>query len=111
MFKNVIVGVDGRSGGRDAVALAHRLLDPRGRLTLVNVHLETTASSSMNSTPRPGPRPRRLLESEREAAGGTRDRQRRRDLGRCWAAPLRRGAGADLLVVGACRRGALCVGF
>jgi hypothetical protein len=28
MFKNVLVGVDGRPNGRDAIALAHRLTDP-----------------------------------------------------------------------------------
>jgi nucleotide-binding universal stress UspA family protein len=39
MFKNVLVGVDGRSGGRDAIALANRLVDPDGgHLTLVHVH-------------------------------------------------------------------------
>lgn len=38
MFKNVLVGVDGRPTGRDAIALATRLLDPEGKLTLANVH-------------------------------------------------------------------------
>jgi nucleotide-binding universal stress UspA family protein len=38
MFDNVLVGVDGRPGGRDAVALASRLLGPDGRLTLAHVH-------------------------------------------------------------------------
>lgn len=38
MFKNVLVGVDGRSNGRDAIALASRLADPDGKLTLVHVH-------------------------------------------------------------------------
>lgn len=39
MFKNVLVGVDGTPGGRDAIALAQRLLDPdAGQLTLVHVH-------------------------------------------------------------------------
>lgn len=38
MFKNVLVGVDGRSGGRDAIALATRLLTPGGKLALVHVH-------------------------------------------------------------------------
>jgi len=36
MFRNVIVGVD-RHGGRDAIALARRLLAPGGELTLVHV--------------------------------------------------------------------------
>jgi len=37
MFKNVLVGVDGRPNGRDAVALAERLTDPDGTLTLAHV--------------------------------------------------------------------------
>lgn len=38
MFKNVLVGVDGRPNGRDAIALAARLADPDGKLTLAHVH-------------------------------------------------------------------------
>ncbi len=38
MFKNVLVGVDGRAGGRDAIALARKLTNPDGRLTLAHVH-------------------------------------------------------------------------
>src|SRR5437588_461483 len=37
MFKNVIVGMDGRGGGRDAIALATQLLDGEGKLTLAHV--------------------------------------------------------------------------
>ena len=38
MFNNVLVGVDGRQNGRDAIALATRLTDPDGKLTLAHVH-------------------------------------------------------------------------
>jgi nucleotide-binding universal stress UspA family protein len=38
MFHNVLVGVDGRGGGRDAIALATKLLDDAGKLTLAHVH-------------------------------------------------------------------------
>ncbi|MDE3069887.1 MAG: universal stress protein, partial [Acidobacteriota bacterium] len=38
MFKNVLVGVDGRQGGRDAVALAARLADAGAKLTLAHVY-------------------------------------------------------------------------
>jgi nucleotide-binding universal stress UspA family protein len=38
MFENVLVGVDGRPQGRDAIALATRLTAPGGRLTLAHVH-------------------------------------------------------------------------
>ena len=43
MFKNVLVGVDGRGGGRDAIALAHKLVDAgEGKLTLANVRQGAT---------------------------------------------------------------------
>ncbi|HEV3034431.1 MAG TPA: universal stress protein [Solirubrobacteraceae bacterium] len=38
MFENVLVGVDGRPNARDAVALAQRLVDRDGQLTLAHVH-------------------------------------------------------------------------
>jgi nucleotide-binding universal stress UspA family protein len=38
MFKNVLVGVDGRPNGRDAIALATRLSNAGGKLTLAHVH-------------------------------------------------------------------------
>lgn len=36
-FENVLVGLDGRSGGRDAVALAAQLVAPHGHITLAHV--------------------------------------------------------------------------
>jgi nucleotide-binding universal stress UspA family protein len=38
MFKNVLVGVDGRAGGRDAIELACQLTDSDRELTLAHVH-------------------------------------------------------------------------
>jgi nucleotide-binding universal stress UspA family protein len=38
MFNDVLVGVDSRPGGRDAIILATRLLADGGRLTLAHVH-------------------------------------------------------------------------
>lgn len=38
-FSSVLVGVDGTSTGRDAIALADRLCAPSGRLTLANIVL------------------------------------------------------------------------
>ncbi|MGZ4169141.1 MAG: universal stress protein [Solirubrobacteraceae bacterium] len=38
MFRRVLVGVDGRSGGRDAIALAQQLVASSGRLVLVNIY-------------------------------------------------------------------------
>ena len=38
MFENVLVGVDSRPNGRDAITLAGQLVDRAGRLTLAHVH-------------------------------------------------------------------------
>lgn len=38
MFQTVVVGVDGRAGGRDAVELARQLLFPTGQVILANVY-------------------------------------------------------------------------
>jgi nucleotide-binding universal stress UspA family protein len=38
VFRKVIVGVDGQSGGRDAIALAEQLVAPDGELTLAKVY-------------------------------------------------------------------------
>ena len=38
MFDNVLVGVDGRPGGDDAVALAHQLAAPGARVTVANIY-------------------------------------------------------------------------
>jgi nucleotide-binding universal stress UspA family protein len=40
MFTNVIVGIDGRQGGRDAMRLTHQLAAPAARITLVHVYGE-----------------------------------------------------------------------
>ena len=38
MFKNVLVGVDGRQGGHDAIALARRLAAPDATITLAHIY-------------------------------------------------------------------------
>ena len=38
MFRSILVGVDGRRGGRDAIALAMRLAGPEARITLAHVY-------------------------------------------------------------------------
>jgi nucleotide-binding universal stress UspA family protein len=109
MFNNVLVGVDGATHGRDAIALARRLRDPAGRLTLVHVHwrrlwsgrpitaayLEAETAYSW-----------RLLEREREVAGTN------AALASVVALGVGRGLHleaerqqADLIVVGSCGRG------
>jgi nucleotide-binding universal stress UspA family protein len=72
MFKNVLVGVDGRPGGRDAIALATRLTDPNGKLTLIHVHggeLRPSHAITPGLVAEERERAHTLLEEERTAAG------------------------------------------
>jgi nucleotide-binding universal stress UspA family protein len=112
MFENVLVGVDGKSGGRDALALASRLSGADGRLALAHVHGAR-------------PRPLQALQSggaerdreasvellERERAAASADGAELVSLAaHSPGAALHRRAeqqGADLLVVGSCSRGIL----
>jgi nucleotide-binding universal stress UspA family protein len=114
MFENVIVGVDGRPTGRDAIELARRLVGPQGKLTLANVH---TGELSPVHAVTPG-----RLTGEREASHELLARERA-DAGLDAAAAevvsfVARSPGrglhdlaeeqkADLLVVGSCGRGVL----
>lgn len=45
MFDKVLIGVDGRSGGRDAIALARQLVSDQGLLVLAYVYREASATS------------------------------------------------------------------
>jgi nucleotide-binding universal stress UspA family protein len=109
MFKNVLVGIDGSANGRDAVALAARLMDPAGKLTLAHVHpgeLHPLHAITPGLLVEEHKASEVLLESERDAAevnaklvsivaaspGGGLHRQAEEQ-------------GADLLVVGSCGRG------
>ena len=42
MFENIVIGINGREGGRDALKLATELADPQARFTLVNVYGEAS---------------------------------------------------------------------
>jgi nucleotide-binding universal stress UspA family protein len=112
MFNDVLVGVDTRSGGRDAVALARQLVSPDGKLTLV--HVDDAGAAIFERNLRFGydaaghEATARLLEQERRAAGV--------DAGllRVSAASVGEGLhrlaqahAADLLVLGSCSRGRL----
>jgi nucleotide-binding universal stress UspA family protein len=107
MFRHVIVGVDGRPAGRDAIALARILVEPGGHLALGHVH-ELTAlravSGGFDDAAREAST--RLLEREREATAV--------DAQLISVASSSAGRGlhelvetedADLLVVGSCARG------
>lgn len=111
MFNNVLVGVDGRPGGRDAIALASRLIDPDGKLTLAHVHSGPLHPSHAVS---PG-----LLREECEASAKLLEQERAAGevkaelvsvVGMSAGRALHRQAEeqhADLLVVGSCSRGVL----
>jgi len=110
MFKNVIVGVDGRSGGRDAIALASNLIDPDGKLALAHVHSGDLRPSHALA---PG-----LVRGEREASHKLLEQERagadvKAELISIVSMSPGRGLheqaeerDADLLVVGSCSHGA-----
>ena len=108
MFKKVVVGCDGRVGGRDAIALARQLLAADGEMTLVRVY--------------PGPHSRAfapgIVEEERDHATKGLEKDRA-DAGVEAKLLARQGLsagrvlhevaeeeGADLLVLGSTHRGA-----
>jgi nucleotide-binding universal stress UspA family protein len=111
MFKNVLVGVDGRTGGCDAIALASRLATPDGKLTLVHVHGgELRPSHAITpglAAEEERGRAHKLLEEERVAAGVE------ANLISVVSGSAGRGLHeqaeeqhADLIVVGSCSHGA-----
>jgi nucleotide-binding universal stress UspA family protein len=111
MFKNVLVGVDGSANGRDAIALAARLCDPAGKLTLAHVHpgefhpLHAITPDLLDEERKASVA---LLGDER-AAGGV-DAELVSIVAASPGAGLHQQAeehGADLLVVGSCGRSAL----
>jgi nucleotide-binding universal stress UspA family protein len=99
MFKNVLVGVDGTPGGRDAIALAGKLIDPDGKLTLVHVRHGEQSQELAES--------HKLLEHARTEAGAGAEL-----LSASTSSPGRglheqaEALGADLLAVGSCGRSA-----
>ena len=111
MFKQIVVGVDGREGGRDAVALATLLVAAGGELTLAHVvardaHADGDASPSYEAPE--AERAEALLETVREETGVE------AHLRRYGSSSVGRGlhelcelTGADLVAVGSSRRGLL----
>ncbi len=111
MFKQIVVGVDGREGGRDAVALARLLVAAGGELTLAYVVPGDAdafhGTSAVYEAPE-GERAEALLETVRDQAGVEAHLRWR------GASSVGRGLhelcdaiGADLLTVGSSRRGLL----
>jgi nucleotide-binding universal stress UspA family protein len=109
VFRNVIVGVDGQAGGRDAIALARDLVLTGGKLTLAHVYLGGPrfmrgVSGAFNEADRE--RSVALLEAAREQADvdAARLSVGSSSVGR-GLHELAEHQNADLLVVGSCRRG------
>jgi nucleotide-binding universal stress UspA family protein len=108
MFNNVLVGVDGRPSGRDAIVLARRLLADDGHLTLVHVH-GGAPRSPQSSTPALATNAEQealdLLQRERDATEAQGDL-----LPFCASSPghglhvLAEQRQADLIVVGSSSR-------
>ncbi len=101
MFKNVLVGADGKPNGRDAIALASRLTDPDGKLTLAHVSIGPGFEAEEPEASK------ELLERERD--GGDVNAEL---ISICAESPGRglhqqaEEQSADLLVVGSCSHSA-----
>jgi nucleotide-binding universal stress UspA family protein len=111
MFKNVLVGIDGRANGRDAIALASQLLEDEGKMTLAHVHcadLRVFAAIGPELLAEEAASSKELLRHECAEAGVD------AELISVTAPTPGRGLheqaeaqGADLIVVGSCSRGLL----
>lgn len=111
MFEHILIGVDGREGGRDAIALATQLKAVGGELTLAHVysgdpHVYRAAGAEYAAAERS--RSLALLERARE------DADLDASLRYIEAPSIGRGLhqladreAADLIVIGSCRRGLL----
>jgi nucleotide-binding universal stress UspA family protein len=110
MFDNILIGVDGRRGGRDAIALAKRLAAPGASFTLAHVSAGGPFSwwGRHMAEERFFDREASMLDAERQSAaiqagivcvGGVPPARGLHDLARERA--------ADLLVVGCSRRALL----
>lgn len=110
MYKKVLVGVDFRQGGRDAIVLAQTLMDPRGSMTLVHVQPAQFLPShrvAAGIADEERERGERQLAAEREQAGVEAELVLAQgpSPGRVLHEQAERQA-ADLLVLGSCHRGA-----
>jgi nucleotide-binding universal stress UspA family protein len=111
MFENVLVGVDGRPNARDAIALASRLREPNGKLTLAHVHsgeLRPTRAATPGALRDERVASEKLLEGERAAAEVDAELVSVVDVTPGRGLHLQAETqSADLLVVGSCSRGAV----
>ena len=111
MFSNVLVGVDGTPGGRDAIAFAARLTAPPGRITLVHVraaHAHGLRAAGGHGAGLAPEGSQELLEYERSAAQPDADWELVSSEAGSPGAGLHleaEGRDADLVVVGSSSRG------
>jgi nucleotide-binding universal stress UspA family protein len=108
MFNNILIGVDGWQGGRDAIALARELAAPEAEFTLAHVCGPFDSRSAAAAFPLEMAESQQMLERERELAAIDAQLLVRGP----WAAgrglhDLADGQQADLLVVGSTRHGRL----
>ena len=68
MFTNILIGVDGRQGGRDAIELGRQLAAPGATLTLGHVCTPILGRGAVEALPWQRAEAQRLLEHERELA-------------------------------------------
>lgn len=103
MFTRILIGVDGRSSGRDALALARRLAAPSAQLVAIHVDRDAREGSPIDARPSEA-----LLDAELDRAGL--DAERRVVCERYPGRALREATGrldADLLVLGSSHRARL----
>jgi nucleotide-binding universal stress UspA family protein len=110
MFEDVVIGIDGRQGGRDAIALARHLASPDAAITLAHV----SGGRSMAGRAAALAMPLEAEASEELLAREQRDAGLDAETVLVYESSAGRGLhelaeqrGADLLVVGSCHRGPL----
>jgi len=107
VYDNIVIGVDGREGGSDAIALAKRLATPRACFTLAHVAARGPVSWWRHhmAEERVFDGEASMLDAERQSAARPADIV---CIGGVWPArglhDLARERGADLIVVGCSRR-------
>ena len=109
MFDNVLIAIDGRQGGRDAIALAKQLAGPNASFALAHVYGSAVyARGATRDVPVEREAALRLLSAERKAARMDADL-----VSTGFVSPARglhqlaEQGGADLLVVGSSRHALL----